>query len=161
ERGDGEHEEYRLDRDRTPRPLQRCHHFQGAHPSSWTRRRAEERRCHHPRSASSHRGARSVSVTRRGESFVTRASGTVPCTGPGLPASPYPPELSPFGIFSRCMTPTSRSERIFPASSGFARDTSAPRISAAIRCRPGLAWAVQRKTEGALRMTDIPCGTMG
>ena len=59
------------------------------------------------------------------------------------------------------MIATRRSERIFPASSGFARETSAPRMPAAIKCRSGQASAVKRNTAGAFRMTDIPCGTIG
>ena len=32
---------------------------------------------------------------------------------------------------------------------------------AACRCRWGLEGAVNRNTAGALRMTDMPCGTIG
>src|SRR5438445_10273445 len=114
-----------------------------------------------PAMLSSNRWARSASSAGRGDSLVTRAWGSVPWTSAGMSDLPYPIERSPFGTFSRCMIATSRSERIFPASSGLARDTSAPRISAATRCRSGQASAVKRNTAGALRMTDMPCGTIG
>src|SRR5256885_152252 len=116
---------------------------------------------HHPVIDSSNKWARSASSTGRGDSLVTRACGSVPFTSAGMSDLPYPTARSPFGTFRRCMIATSRSERIFPASSGLARETSAPRISAATRCRSGHACAVNRNTAGAFKITDIPCGTIG
>ena len=45
----------------------------------------------------------------------------------------------------------------------YQNDNGTPRAfssRAASRCRAGLTVAVQRKTDGALRITDIPCGTI-
>lgn len=50
------------------------------------------------------------------------------------------------------------SDKTFPASSGFTLLTSAPRSEAASMWRSGHAWAVKRKTAGAVTMTDKPWG---
>jgi len=97
----------------------------------------------------------------RGDSLVTRCWGRVPSTSAGMSEEVYPISLKPLGVFRRCMNHVIRSARIVPASCGLARDTSAPNASAACKWRFGSACAVKRKTAGALRITETPCGTSG
>ena len=107
------------------------------------------------------RAFRSASEAGRGASLVTRCCGRVPATSDGICCGVNPTAANPEGTATARIRSMMASASAAPASERSTPSTAAPISRAARRWRSGLAGAVKRNTAGALRMTDMPCGSIG